>query len=236
MTQSETKPRYGVYYTPRKSDPLWEKGSTWLGRDAFANEPLLRPDVEGFSDQDINELTSSPRRYGFHSTLKAPFELSEAKTEDELLEFAQAFAAKRSSFRAKISPQALGKFVALRLDYDPNENMTELHTACVKDFEPFRASMTDADIARRRKSNLSPEQDALMLKWGYPYIFDGFRFHITQSNKIQDEDLRNRFLSALNKHYDGICDDAHLFDGIGIYKQNSRDSEFFILERFAFGK
>ena len=44
-----------------------------------------------------------------------------------------------------------------------------------------------ADLERRRKSGLSERHDTYLVRWGYPYIFDEFRFHLTLSNKLEDD-------------------------------------------------
>ena len=58
-------------------------------------------------------------------------------------------------------------------------------------FEPLRAPLNETDIARRRKSTLSERQDAQMLKWGYPYVFQDFHFHMTLSGRISIHKAQN---------------------------------------------
>lgn len=227
------KPRYAVYYAPANDDPIWALGSEWLGRDAYGGGVVPRRAIAAFSNREIDELTASPRRYGFHATMKAPFELSDVQTEGALLDFADTFAADQSPFEVALTPQALGKFLALRL-VDSSEAMTALHTDCVKAFDAFRAPLSEADIARRRRSNLTPEQDARMLEWGYPYIFDQFRWHMTLSNKIEDDDLRARLLAVLQDLFAEACRAPHEVNGVAVYKQDDRDAPFVILKRVHF--
>ena len=40
------------------------------------------------------------------------------------------------------------------------------------------------DLARHRKANLTAAQDDLLQTWGYPYVMDEFRFHITLTGRI----------------------------------------------------
>jgi hypothetical protein len=43
--------------------------------------------------------------------------------------------------------------------------------------------LSEAQLARRREGGLTPAQDALLLRWGYPYVMEEFRFHITLTGK-----------------------------------------------------
>jgi hypothetical protein len=111
--------------------------------------------------------------------------------------------------------------------------MQALHSACVRAFDPFRAPLSAADLERRRKAPLSPEQDARLVEWGYPYVFEDFRFHMTLTGAIRDEGLRNRVLTALKSHF-ALESGPHRFDGVAIFKQPDRHAPFEILQRFAF--
>ena len=89
--------RYALYFTPPKDHPLTSLAARWLGRDAFSDEifsdKAIGPVPEGHA-----ELTADPRRYGFHATLKAPFELAGSVTERDLFEVAAEFASRTKAF------------------------------------------------------------------------------------------------------------------------------------------
>lgn len=224
--------RYAVYYAPRQDSRLWTKASAWLGRDAYDGRALKRPGLPGLEGLDLEALTADPRGYGFHGTLKAPFELAPDRSEAELVAFTRAFAAGRRAFDADIEPARLGRFHAFRLSA-PTPAMDDLHAACVREFEPFRAPLSEFDLARRRKARLSPEEDARLVAWGYPYVFEDFRFHMTLSSGIADETVSRRLGLVLA---DWFRDEAgpHRFDGVAIFKQPDRVSPFFILDRADF--
>lgn len=224
--------RYAVYYAPRQDSRLWTKASAWLGRDAYDGRALKRPALPGLEGLDLDALTADPRGYGFHATLKAPFELAPDRSEAELVAFIRAFAGGRPAFEAAIEPARLGRFHAFRLSGATPE-MDELHAACVRDFDPFRAPLSDYDLARRRKANLTPAQDERLVRWGYPYIFEDFRFHMTLSGAIADEAVSRRLGAVLA---DWFQDEAgpHRFDGVALFKQPDRASPFFVLERADF--
>jgi putative phosphonate metabolism protein len=225
-------PRYAIYYAPPAATPLWRKASAWLGRDAYTGETLTRPVLPGLDDLDLEALTADPRGYGFHATLKAPFELAADVSEADLLAMAEQVAAARGAFEVGIAPAALGRFLAFQLQ-SPSVDMKLLHAACVREFDAFRAPLSDADLARRRKAPLTPEQDARLVEWGYPYVFEDFRFHMTLTNSIREDELRARILAALQDHFAAEAG-RHRFDGLAVFKQTDRAAPFDILQRFDF--
>ena len=224
--------RYAIYYAPQARSALWAKACAWLGRDAYSGETPARPALPGLEGLDFEALTADPRGYGFHATLKAPFALAADKTEAELLTFARCFAAGLTPFRLAIAPASLGRFLAFRIE-GAAPAMDALHTACVREFEPFRAPLSAVDLERRRKAALSPEQDARLAQWGYPYVFEDFRFHMTLTSSIRDEALHARVLGAM-KDYFAAETGPHDFDGVAVFKQPTRDAPFDILDRFGF--
>jgi hypothetical protein len=137
-----------------------------------------------------------------------------------------------TAFEANIRPAALGRFLAFRLQ-DGEGEMQALHAACVREFEPFRAPLSDADIARRRRARLTPEQDTRLLEFGYPYVFEDFRFHMTLTGAIADEVLRVRVLDALQAHFAPETG-PHRFDAIAVFREPERDAPFEIVERAVF--
>ena len=79
--------RYAIYYAPAPGSPFHALGSSWLGRDAWLDEAVVQPPVP-----EIYRLTSEPRRYGLHATLKAPFQLAKRSSRANLRAFAVDFA------------------------------------------------------------------------------------------------------------------------------------------------
>jgi hypothetical protein len=224
--------RYAIYYAPRPDSALWRRASAWLGRDAYDDQPRARPALPDLAGLDLDALTAEPRTYGFHATLKAPFALAPGRTEAALLAFAGDFARRRRPFQADIAPSKLGPFHAFQLAGE-SPAMAELHTACVREFEPFRAPPSDLDLARRRKGGLSEALDRQLTQWGYPYVFGDFRFHMTLSAAVGDEAVSGRLSAALADYFAGQTG-AHLFDGVAVFRQPDRSRPFVILERFDF--
>src|SRR5262249_53234955 len=161
--------RYAIYFSPERGDPLERFGASWLGRDAWTGESLSRPAVDGFNQQELDRLTSSPRGYGFHATLKPPFRLAAGKAREELMSKLPDLAASTAPFCAPpLTLAVLGRFTAFELS-SACPSMEELADACVRHFDDFRAPPTAAELARRKELPLSPRQLELLDRWGYPY-------------------------------------------------------------------
>ncbi len=178
--------RYALYFTPPAGDALTRLGSSWLGRNALTGEDVAQPELEDVTARQLHALTVDPRRYGFHATLKAPFHLAEGRTEEELRDAFSEFCERMPAFDLPaLQVETLGAFVALTPSA-PLEALDVFAASCVETFEPFRAPLSQANMERRRASGLNSRQDAFLQRWGYPYVFEEFRFHMTLSSKISE--------------------------------------------------
>ncbi|QUS37002.1 DUF1045 domain-containing protein [Falsirhodobacter algicola] len=161
--------RYAIYYLPPPG-PLAEFGARWLGWDpqTGARHPLP-PEQEA--------LTAAPRRYGLHATLKAPFRL--AGTKADLMAAVGDLAARLSPVApGDLTVRRIGRFLALVPGGDTGP-LNAMAARIVQDLDPFRAPLTEADRARRNPERLTPAQRTLLDRWGYPFVMEEFRFHIT---------------------------------------------------------
>ena len=224
--------RYAVYFAPDANTALWRFGSACIGYDAWRKSDVPHPDHPSLNALDLAALTEEPRRYGFHATLKAPFELKRGRSEVDLLDFAAIFAAAAKPFSLpQLKVAALGRFIALV----PSEHPDALHRLAeetTRAFEAFRAPLGVDDQARRLAQPLSERQKAHLLDFGYPHIFEDFRFHMTLTGSLS-EDARKRLLTALRDLYD-LIDATVAIDAISIFRQPSRNARFTILERLPF--
>lgn len=175
--------RYAVYFAPSDAG-LWRAGSDWLGWDACTGRPVGQPAIAGLA-----EATAAARKYGFHATLKAPFRLAEGQDPEALRAAVAAVAAALAPVPLPdLAVRRLGNFLALT----PAPHGPELmHLAgeVVTRFEPFRAPLTAAEIARRHPDRLSPRQQALLNIYGYPFVFEEFRFHISLTGDLETEEI-----------------------------------------------
>lgn len=188
--------RWAIYAAPARGSALARWGAAWLGRDAETGAALPQPTLPGWPEEDIARVTEFPRRYGLHATLKPPFRLAAGGTEAGLREALARFA----EGRAPPPPTALrlaslGGFLALVPEGEAAP-ICRLADECVKNFDRFRAPPSADELARRRQARLSPREEEHLELWGYPYVFDTFRFHVTLSGSLPAEE-RRRLAAAL---------------------------------------
>lgn len=161
-------------------------GAAWLGWDIARGVEASQPDLP-----DLHDITMTPRKYGFHGTLKPPFRLADGLGLGDLDKATSLLA-------ASIAPaicdglvlETLGRFLALVPQGDTGA-IRHLAEACVRDLDRFRAPASDAELARRRKAGLSAQQEALLMEWGYPYVMDELQFHLTLSGRLPKDGLKD---------------------------------------------
>lgn len=176
--------RYAIYFTPQGS--LAEAGAAWLGWDLARGRTVAHPDVAGL---DVAALTETPRKYGLHATIKPPFVLAEGASADGLQAAFEVFCTRLAPVTLDgLALTPLGRFLALTPEGD-TAALNAMAAEVVRGLDMFRAPPTEADLARRRQANLTPAQEANLTKWGYPYVMDAFRFHITLTSKLPKADL-----------------------------------------------
>ncbi|HZZ11912.1 MAG TPA: DUF1045 domain-containing protein [Paraburkholderia sp.] len=178
--------RFAIYYAPARESAWWRAGSAWLGRDAESGEPCVPPQPAGLT-RPLAELTDSPRRYGWHGTLVAPFRLASGVSHEDILNTVTQWARAQSAFALQVEAATLGDFVALRPAGPQAEaQMRALASSALQELDALRARPTPVELARRLAAPLSERQRALLAQWGYPYVLDQFRFHMTLSNSLAD--------------------------------------------------
>lgn len=181
-------PRYALYFMPPPETPLARFGASAIGYDAWNGQPVpYLPLARYSSPAAAADLAGEPARYGFHATLKAPFQLREGATEADLEAMVEDFTAHRAPVPiGMLEVRALSRFLALV----PNERCEALNTLaadCVTGFEPLRAPLSEGDRARRLKSPLSERQLRYLDAYGYPHVLEEFRFHMTLTGPLSPD-------------------------------------------------
>lgn len=222
--------RYAIYFCPSPSTPLYGQGSRWLGRDA-ATGAEFDPDLpDHIQYLDWLRATESPRRYGFHATLKPPFRLAEGATYEHLQATLHEVAERHDCFCApSLRIGTLGRFLALTLSASCEE-FRNLAAECVREFDRFRLPSTETELAHRLRDSLSPRERENVLRWGYPYVLDTWKFHMSLTGSLPPEELppleqylRQRFASA--------CSELLLVDSICIFHESHPGAPFCLLDR-----
>ncbi len=233
MTAIEGYQRYAVYYAPEEGSALARFSASWLGYDPATGEAVERPKVDGLPEP-VETLTTSPARYGFHGTLKAPFRLAEgvkAQAVDAAL--AEFCASEQAVAPLPMHIESMRGFVSLR----PAVPVPEFNAQAfriVQHFEPFRAPLNEAEIARRLRSKLSDRQRALLEQWGYPLVDDEFRFHLTLTVR-QTPEASARIIEALSPHVAPLLAQPLPILSLCLFGDPGEGRPFRLLRRHRFG-
>lgn len=217
--------RVAVYYAPLSDDPLSSAAAVWLGRDPVTNAAVTQPDLPG-----IEEMTADPRGYGFHATLKPPMRLAEGRSWAELLDTAAALARHIAPFDLPaLAVSDVHGFLALR-ETVACPPLQALADACVAGLDGFRAPPSQAELERRRRSPLSAEQDAMLARWGYPYVFGTWFFHMTLTRRASAAE-KAIYMPAAERHFAAAVAVPRRVLDICLYTQARAGAPFVIAER-----
>ncbi len=221
--------RLALYWAPDRDDPLHCDGSSWLGRDAETGAARPQPAVPG---HDLAALTADPRGYGLHATLKAPFRLRVSWA--EALDAAAALAARLRPFELPpLAVRDLDGFLALR-ETAPCPPLRALADACTEALDGCRAPPDEAELARRRRAGLSPEGEANLARWGYPHVFDAWRFHVTLTRRLSPDE-KAAVLPVAEAHLDAPAGRGRRVSSFCLFTQRGPGAPFLIAERLRFG-
>ena len=218
-------PRYAIYFAAGADSALSRFGAELLGYDAYTGEEPPFADDALRVAPDWRDITADPRRYGFHGTLKAPMALAAGRTEAELLAACAAFAGKARPIPV-IRPVvgAISGFIAV-IPAQPVDALQKLAADCARDFDCFRPPLTAEDRARRKPDRLSERQRDHLDRWGYPYVMEEFRFHMTVTGRL-DADRRGPILEMLRARFAGLGLDTLEIDRITLFKQDDAKTRF----------
>jgi putative phosphonate metabolism protein len=223
------EPRYAIYFVPSADSALYRFGSTFLGYDCYDGNDLGWPDDAGLDARAWAELTREPRRYGFHATLKAPFRLRSGIGERDLTTELSRFAALPRT-PAVIEPviRSLGRFIAV-VPVVPSAAVDRLAGDCVTAFDRFRRPLASAERLRRLDAGLSPRQIANLDQWGYPYVFDEFRFHLTLTGPL-DLGRRAQIAALLQARFEQGDARSHVpVARLALLRQDAPSSPFHVV-------
>ncbi len=221
--------RYGLYVVPQGA--LYRAGADWLGWDSVARCAVAQPDLPGLPDTPA-ALTATPRKYGFHGTIKPPFR-------------------PRHGYRCQ---RAGGRGAQLLRDplpgHDPRARGSaagRVHRPCVRralrracrsrgghgrGARPVPRAPSEAELARRRKSPLTDRQEALLARWGYPYVMEEFRFHMTLTGNLPSERAEAAH-AALAAHFTPHLAAPFVIDSLCLMGEDAAGM-FHLLHRYTF--
>jgi putative phosphonate metabolism protein len=221
-------PRYAIYFAADAGSALSRFGAELLGYDGHTGNELPFPDEALRTAPDWRDITADPRKYGFHATLKAPMALAPDRTEAELMAACASFAGKtRPIPLIRPSVDAISGFIAV-VPAEPVSELQQLAADCVRDFDEFRAALSAEDRVRRKPEKLSERQRDYLDRWGYPYVMEEFRFHMTLTGRL-DAERRGQILEMLRRRFAELKLDTLAIDRIALFRQDDAKARFGII-------
>jgi Protein of unknown function (DUF1045) len=222
--------RYAVFAVPQGR--LYDAGAAWLGWDSVAGVVRAHPTLPDLP-LPVSDLTARPRKYGFHGTLMAPFRLMAGESLTSLKAAIFDLAANAAPVSiADLRLTNLGRFLAF-VPVSPDAAQNALAAHVVTGLEPLRAALTASELEKRRSPHLTDRQQALLDRYGYPYVLDQFRFHLTLTGPIRDA-ARDGVARCLTEHFAPSLPQPWRIDDLALMGQDL-DGRFHLLQRFRLG-
>lgn len=160
--------------------------------------------------------------------------MREGRTPDELAAALGKFCADRHA--PDLGPLRiadLGDFIALVPD-EPRPALAELAADAVRAFELFRAPLTRAELERRLAARLTPRQEQHVRRWGYPYVCEDFRFHMTLTGRVP-EDRRAAVTTLLQERFNGLLRSAPAADCLALFVEPEDGADFVVQQLIRLG-
>lgn len=219
-----TYTRYGIYYTPPAGD-FARAGAEWLGWDIAAGRKLGTPE---------DALTLRPRKYGFHGTIKPPFALAAGRSLDDLERALAGLATTLSPVRMEgLAVTRMGAFLALTPQGDTGA-LEQVAASVVRDLDGFRAPASEAELARRRHARLSPQQEENLALWGYPFVMEAFRFHMTLTGPLPEAKIAAT-LASLSARFEPLAPRPFLMESLSLVGEGD-GGMFHLIGRYPLGQ
>jgi len=219
--------RAALYWAPERTDPLCAAGNAWLGRDAESGAAVPQPALAG-----IETITDAPRLYGFHATLRPPMHLSTGW--DDVVDTAERLATSLQPFDAPpLMVTDLDGFLAI-VPASRSPALQALADACVRATDPHRLQPSPTELARRRAAGLSSEEEQLLQRWGYPYVMQRWRFHMTLSRRLSPPDIA-AWRKTADDHFAAALASPRRITHIAMFTQRAPETPFLITHRLKLG-
>jgi putative phosphonate metabolism protein len=227
--------RYAIYYSPEPGCELAEFGEQWLGRDAYGQPVIKNSSLAG--DENLQALIATPARYGFHGTVKPPFRLTRDEHPRRLKDVLDRFVSKCKVVAAPpLKLTTIGNFLALCPDgiAGPNKDIDDLAERCVYEFDYFRAPMSDEELQRKKNDELSSGQLENLNRWGYPFVFDEYRFHLTLTGALSTDE-KSRVEDILSPLVEALPNEPFTIRSLCLFGDPGNGEPFRLIERYPLG-
>lgn len=225
----EKMKRFAVYYAPRPG-AFADAAAAWLGWDAATGRACPQPQVPGLP-LALAELTTEPRKYGFHGTIRAPFRPGDGITAELIADRVAALAQELRPVRCEgLQVVSLHGFLAL-VPAGDDAALMSLGARVVEGTNGLRAPLTEAEIARRQPERLTPRQRELLALWGYAGVMESFRFHLTLTGRLP-QDQAQALCPVVAAHFAPVLPRPFEIEDLCLFAENVA-GHFHLLHRFA---
>jgi hypothetical protein len=234
MNTPSPEPRYAIYFVPGAETELYRFGASVLGYDCYTGQANTL--IDGADASSWTGFVRDPRVYGFHATLKPPFYLAKGLTEADIEAAVLDFASNHPAVLVgEVAVRELGSFIAL-VPKNPRPLLDQLAQTCVRDFDRFRSAMSEQERVRRLAPSLSDRQIENLYRWGYPYVFEDFRFHMTLTGSLSLP-KRSKALQLLCEKFEQMPGATSLtVDQIVVARQVDKSSPFKVVQSAPLGQ
>jgi hypothetical protein len=230
--------RHAAYYAPAQQSRLAQLGAQWLGRCAQSRRAVLQPDFPQFTAEALRGYTAAAARYGWHATIKAPFALQTGLEMDAIPAAFQAFSQSQTPLTLPpLTLRNMGDYLAL-VPQAPSSALQELAFNCVRSLHPLAKPLSDAQIAQRRLTPLTPAQDAMLLQWGYPFVGHQFQWHMTLTGslrKLTQREVRG-LQDAARDWFSPVLSQPVELNAVCWFVEPVAGGDFYEAQRFALGR
>lgn len=232
MTDSNLE-RFALYFTFATKNPLYQKATQWLGHCVYNQDIDSSQSLISVSDKF--RMVRKAAHYGFHATLKPPFRLRSGTTQADLEAHLQSFTSEMKAITCPpLKIHSIANFIAL-IPSDSCAELNHLAKQCVIEFEQFRAPLNEIEMQKRLSSPLTVRQQQLLDEYGYPYVLDEFRFHMTLSDRMQDG-LIDDALQQLSFEFSPLLNSQLNVDCVCLCHQSNPDDPFTLIKSYPLQK
>lgn len=228
--------RFAIYFTLAQSDPLYQLAAQWLNYDFYKGDqmPPIKLDHHAIIDplRPYIKYNAKAAQYGFHATLKPPFRLKPGVSHVQLVKIMKHFAKLHKPFTcAPLKVEQIGDFLALVPEQHCNK-LNDLAKDCVQTFDVFRDRLNADEIEKRNPLKLTKNQKLMLDTWGYPYVLDEFRFHMTLTDRLSKKQI-NKCRPLLEAYFHPYTSRSLPVDQINLCYQATSRSPFVVLETYS---
>lgn len=123
----------------------------------------------------------------------------------------------------------MGRFLALTIAGNQT-SLADLAAEIVQGLDHHRKPPSLAELGLRRANNLTSRQEALLNKWGYPYVLDQFKFHMTLTGKMPKSDAK-KVLERLHPALAPLLPDTFTVSELCLFGE-AESGDFHLIRRF----